>query len=331
MDDIKKVSVVMCTYNGKKYIRQQLDSILTQSYPIYEIIIQDDCSTDDTWNILMEYQKSHPIIQCYRNEQNVGVNLNFKNALLLANGEFIAISDQDDIWYDYKIKTLINLIGDNLLAFSRSKVLYSNGSYGEFPFEFPSTIEQCILKMIITGHSCLFNRSILDFVEKSIDIDISYDFAMCQAAYLKGVYIYTNDNLQIWRRHTDAVTKSLMNSSRNYELTQVTGKGKFNRLIYSIRNLVLENKSNGIEKYFSEIAEFQIRINGRKHIIKLCFLLANQSIYNYFKAAWICLRYRRKFFPNIATNTLRQKLSFISYSLRYPFTLWNELHSFEAL
>ena len=54
--EIKKVSVVMCTYNGTQYIREQLDSILKQTYPIYELIIQDDCSTDDTVEIVREYQ-----------------------------------------------------------------------------------------------------------------------------------------------------------------------------------------------------------------------------------------------------------------------------------
>ena len=46
----------MCTYNGTQYIREQLDSILKQTYPIYELIIQDDCSTDDTVEIVREYQ-----------------------------------------------------------------------------------------------------------------------------------------------------------------------------------------------------------------------------------------------------------------------------------
>lgn len=59
--NIKKVSVVMCTYNGEKYLREQLDSILNQIYPIYEIIIQDDASTDRTWEIIQRYKKNSPL------------------------------------------------------------------------------------------------------------------------------------------------------------------------------------------------------------------------------------------------------------------------------
>ena len=57
----KTVSVVMCTYNGEKYLREQMDSILAQTYPIHEIIVCDDCSTDGTMNILQEYATKFPI------------------------------------------------------------------------------------------------------------------------------------------------------------------------------------------------------------------------------------------------------------------------------
>ena len=67
----------MCTYNGEKYIREQLDSIVAQTYPIHELIIQDDCSTDKTFDILTEYKSKYQIIQIYRNTQNKGINPNF--------------------------------------------------------------------------------------------------------------------------------------------------------------------------------------------------------------------------------------------------------------
>lgn len=69
----KKVSVVMCTYNGAKYIREQLDSIINQTYPIFEIIIQDDCSTDETVEIIREYIESNKTIKLFVNEKQKGV------------------------------------------------------------------------------------------------------------------------------------------------------------------------------------------------------------------------------------------------------------------
>lgn len=87
----KKVSVVMCTYNGAKYIREQLDSIINQTYPIFEIIIQDDCSTDDTVDIIREYTETHSNIRLFQNEKSLGINRNFFSVMDKAQGDYIAI------------------------------------------------------------------------------------------------------------------------------------------------------------------------------------------------------------------------------------------------
>jgi glycosyltransferase involved in cell wall biosynthesis len=90
------VSVVLCSYNGEKYIKEQIDSILNQTYPIYELIIQDDCSTNQTINIINSYQPNSKI-KLFCNEKRLNANYNFSSALSKATGDFIAISDQDDI------------------------------------------------------------------------------------------------------------------------------------------------------------------------------------------------------------------------------------------
>ena len=92
MTYMPKISVVMCTYNGGKYLKEQLDSILEQSYPVDEIIIQDDCSTDDTVDILRGYEKKYDNIHVYVNEKNLGFTENFWSVLGRAVNEYIAIS-----------------------------------------------------------------------------------------------------------------------------------------------------------------------------------------------------------------------------------------------
>lgn len=105
------VSVVMATYNGEEYIREQIDSILSQSYPIYELIIQDDGSTDSTPQICREYEAKRDNVHFYQNEHNLGFNENFRTATMRATGDFIALSDQDDIWFPQKIEEQIAAIG----------------------------------------------------------------------------------------------------------------------------------------------------------------------------------------------------------------------------
>ena len=84
--DNKTISVVMCTYNGGKYIREQLDSIVLQTCQPYEIIIQDDGSTDDTMDIVAEYAQRYPIIRITKNERGKGINNNFFSAIEKARG-----------------------------------------------------------------------------------------------------------------------------------------------------------------------------------------------------------------------------------------------------
>jgi len=117
------ISVVMATYNGERYLAEQLGSILNQSYKNMEIICVDDCSTDGTIGILNEIKRSYPnIIKIHRNEQNLGLRKTFEKGTLLANGEFIAYSDQDDWWFPVKLRELHRKITENRkLAF-----VYSN-------------------------------------------------------------------------------------------------------------------------------------------------------------------------------------------------------------
>ncbi|HJA88732.1 MAG TPA: glycosyltransferase, partial [Candidatus Parabacteroides intestinavium] len=94
----KRVSIVMCTYNGERFLREQIDSLLNQTYPLYEIIIQDDSSTDGTRRVVQEYADKYDTIKPCINKAERGVNANFFSAMHLATGDYIAICDQDDIW-----------------------------------------------------------------------------------------------------------------------------------------------------------------------------------------------------------------------------------------
>ncbi len=103
------VFVALCTYNGEKFLSEQLDSILHQSEKVDEIVVCDDQSTDNTWKILENYQKKYPeIIQIHRNNQNLGYVKNFEKAILLCNGDLIFLADQDDFWFPEKVQVVKN-------------------------------------------------------------------------------------------------------------------------------------------------------------------------------------------------------------------------------
>jgi glycosyltransferase involved in cell wall biosynthesis len=97
-----RVSVVMCTYNGSKFLREQLDSISQQTRLPDELIVCDDCSSDETIQILDSYadDANFPVF-IRRNPDRLGTSKNFEQAISFAQGDIIALSDQDDVWrYD---------------------------------------------------------------------------------------------------------------------------------------------------------------------------------------------------------------------------------------
>lgn len=98
------VSVCIATYNGAKYIEEQIHSILTQLEENDEIIVSDDHSTDDTLSIIRNI--NDPRIKIVLNEGKSGVTSNFENALRLAKGDFIFLSDQDDVWLENKVAVM---------------------------------------------------------------------------------------------------------------------------------------------------------------------------------------------------------------------------------
>lgn len=121
------VSIAMATYNGAKYIKEQLDSLVHQTYDNLEIVIVDDSSTDDTVSIINDYQQQYKFIYLIVNSSNCGVTTTFENAIIACKGLLIAICDQDDIWELNKIEILVNEIGEHDAVYSNSLLVDKNG------------------------------------------------------------------------------------------------------------------------------------------------------------------------------------------------------------
>lgn len=104
-----RVSIAVCTYNGEKYVSEQLTSILNQSHPADEIVVCDDASTDDTVDIVERLTRTAgPVVKISRNEVNRGYRANFEDALRRTTGDIIFFSDQDDIWVEHKIEHVLD-------------------------------------------------------------------------------------------------------------------------------------------------------------------------------------------------------------------------------
>ena len=121
-----KISIAMTTYNGSRFLEQQLKSLLRQTKKADEIIIVDDGSSDDTVAIIKKYLNvSNTRIKLYINEVNLGVFKNFEKAISLCKGDIIFCCDQDDVWQFDKIEKHINNFDDDtMLAIIHQFLIY---------------------------------------------------------------------------------------------------------------------------------------------------------------------------------------------------------------
>ena len=200
------VSIVMTTYNGEKYLKEQLDSIVQQTYKNIEIIIVDDCSTDKTSEILINYAAQYKNIGLYFNEQNLGYIKNFEKGFLLSSGSFIAPSDQDDVWHTNKIKLLIEAIDDCSLIYSDSFIcnenLETNGKKISDKVHF-SNLNSCLQQAVfsrIYGHTILFKRELLKRIIPFTEI-LPHDWWITFNAAIESCIKFEDKPLVYYRQH----------------------------------------------------------------------------------------------------------------------------------
>jgi glycosyltransferase involved in cell wall biosynthesis len=211
------ISIALCTYNGERYLVEQMDSILAQTYSPIEIVIVDDGSSDRTIELIESYRTIHPNIRLFRNGNNLGYNKNFEKAISLCEGDFIAISDQDDIWFPHKIETLYNNIGNNWLIFSNSEFISQTGERsGKYLIEyldFADDFRNVLFYNFITGHTSLLRKEIRDHIlpvpEKGF-----YDWWIGFIALYHHKAFYLNEVLTCYRVHDDSVIRQIQSDRK---------------------------------------------------------------------------------------------------------------------
>ncbi|WP_316735286.1 glycosyltransferase family 2 protein [Pedobacter aquatilis] len=215
------VSVALCTYNGEKFIIEQLESIINQTYVNLEIIIIDDCSTDNTYELLINLIKGLPNIKLERNTQNIGFTKNFEKAIGYCQGDFIAISDQDDIWNLNKIDVLVSEIGENNLIFHDSLLIDENGeSIKNLKVSDKTEIYQgksnlyFLTSNCISGHACMFRRELLNFA-LPFDKRFFYDWWIAFVAASIGTIKYIPNALVSYRQHSNNITDILSKNKKS--------------------------------------------------------------------------------------------------------------------
>ncbi len=165
MDD--KVSVIMPSYNTAKYIGKSIDSVLAQTYTNWELIIVDDCSTDDTDNVVASYLVDERI-HYLKNEQNSGAAVSRNRALREATGRWIAFLDSDDLWLPKKLEKQIAFMEEKGYSFSFTDYqICLNGVWSHWIMTGPEVVSQkrmaeyCYFSTI----TVMYDRNIVGMVQ----------------------------------------------------------------------------------------------------------------------------------------------------------------------
>ncbi len=307
---MKKVSVVLCTYNGSRFLREQLDSVMSQTYPLHEVIIQDDGSQDDTAQIAKEYAAKYDNVFCFSNEAEHGVNGNFYSAMSRATGDYIAICDQDDVWEKNKIALQVDAIGDRMLCAGRTKPFSQDGVFVYYDERLPNTT---LLRMLnsaeIAGHTILFRRDILaglPFSCQAVNIRC-YDIVLAVFAAAHDSIIYLDEILVHQRRYDSAV------SYTSLEKCTPTARNALDMLWWSIKHfLEVKRKAAPEYKAWEDFlrnihADNKVTVDG----IRMMHLQQSTGILDNMKLAFFCLRHRKEIFHTpgrFPVNALRALL-----------------------
>lgn len=213
------ISVVMATYNGEKYLSQQLDSLLAQTYPNFEIIISDDASRDTTNSILEQYKNLHSKIHIHYNKENLGFIKNFGRAISLSNGSLIALCDQDDIWHPEKLSSQFNGLGKAALIYCDAAIcndtLQPTGklvSTISNCLDYNSCLQQAVFCRIY-GNTMLFKKNILQGAA-DFPACLPHDWWIAFLASDRGGIKFCNQVLVEYRQHA------------NNAIGAATGKGR---------------------------------------------------------------------------------------------------------
>ncbi|MCE3076561.1 glycosyltransferase [Chryseobacterium gwangjuense] len=219
----ESVTVCIATYNGEKYIKTQIDSILSQLNIDDEIIISDDGSTDDTLNIVKNYKDNR--IKIFLNNKRVQKNAfgyvskNFENAIVNAKGNFIFLADQDDIWVEGKIQLCKKALENNDLVLHDCIVVNKENQELFSSYFKLNKSKQGIIKNIVKnsylGCCMAFKRSMLDLALPFPQREVPHDIWLGLIAENFGKVQFLKEKLVRYRRHGNNLSASGENSSNS--------------------------------------------------------------------------------------------------------------------
>lgn len=231
--------ILMATYNGEKYIRQQIESILCQSCKDWKLYISDDCSTDNTVDIIGEYCKKYPdkVFLSVRDKNSGCPAVNFLDMISKSNADYIMTADQDDIWDRDKVRVTVDalnrgqknvplLVHTDLCVVDEDmhRITESMISMQHIPVN-KTSINSLVVQNVVTGCTMGINRALADILKKPRDIPV-HDWWIACTASIFGSIVFVDKSTILYRQHGSNTCGAKNMESVKYLMQRLKGSGR---------------------------------------------------------------------------------------------------------
>jgi len=288
-----EVSILLATYNSEKFLKEQIDSILNQTYTNWKLIIQDGGSTDGTLKLINTYANNFPLkIQIISNSKRLSACQNFSKLITHAQSDYIMFSDHDDIWLNFKIEVSLKKILEieqeidiPLCVFTDLKVVDENlNILSESMFKYANLhpkrteLSYQLVQNVPTGCTMLINKPLINLVKNIPDTAVMHDHWISLVATCFGKLFFLQQQTVFYRQH----------SSNYYGVTSYGIKYYFIKCRQGINKAVNRFHQNVIQaKSFKE--HFSHKLINHQLIVLDHFSKINS--YFYLKKLYIIIKY----------------------------------------
>ncbi len=238
-----KVSVVMPVYNASRFLSLAIDSVLSQSYCDFELILIDDCSKDNSYDILKTYEVTDNRVKVFKNKQNMGVSYTRNFGVSKAECDYIAFIDSDDMWHEDKLKKQLEIIRrfpDTDIVYTGSGFVDTQSVVSDFVFRVPTSVtyKKLLKQNVISCSSVVIKKKWLIKYPMAFD-NMHEDFAVWLSVLKDGgIAKGVDEPLLIYRVDRKSKSgnklKSMIMTYRVYKFMRLNIFSRFYYLVFYI-------------------------------------------------------------------------------------------------
>lgn len=295
LQDQPVVDILMATYNGEKYLAEQVRSIQAQDYTNWRLFIRDDGSRDGTADVIRQLCDDKRVHAVFDDQGNLGVVKNFEKLLTISDAPYTAFSDQDDIWMPHKLSELVQVmtetekgnpglpvlvhadssVTDSELKVVNERFIGARGNRRELPY--------LLFNSVVQGSTAMINRELrlMGLPIGDVYIHDRYLHMICEVF---GKRVYIDKSSMLYRQHNDNVLGSGLYTKRNSLLTKI-------RKTFTGDYVLVDQRDRGLMEQFYKRFKERMPLSSRR-IFEDYFAVTDDTTPGKLKKIMLLLKHR---------------------------------------